>query len=163
MIVVSDSSVLIHLAAIGHLELLKVKFGEVIVPKAVWREVVVDGEGRPGADEVRQASWIKMHEVHSRPLVITLTQHLDDGESEAIALAVEAEADLVLLDERDARNAAEALGLDILGVIGILIWAKRENLIQSLKDAIVQLRQITGFRLSDRLYTTVLAAAGEDG
>ena len=56
MVVVSNSSVLINLVLIGRLELLNRKFGEVIIPQAVWREVVVDGTGKPGAKEVEQGS-----------------------------------------------------------------------------------------------------------
>ena len=93
---------------------------------------------------------------------MSIAQHLDDGEAEVIALALEMNATLALLDEKDARDIAEALGVEILGVIGILIWAKRELLIPNLKNEILRLRQIRGFRISVELYRLALAAVGED-
>ncbi len=161
MIVISNSSALINLVIIGRLDLLREKFGEIIVPQAVWQEVVIEGAGKPGAKEVERANWIRVEEVTNKPLVQLLEQKLDDGESEAIALALEVGADLVLLDERDARDTAESLGLDILGVIGILIWAKKKGLILSLQDELDQLRNVAKFRFNDKLYRRVLAEVGE--
>ena len=57
---VSNSSVLISLSLIGRLELLRDKFGKIYIPKAVWKEVVVDSEGEPGSEEVRKANWMKL-------------------------------------------------------------------------------------------------------
>ncbi|RKY81776.1 DUF3368 domain-containing protein [candidate division KSB1 bacterium] len=161
VIVISNSSALINLVIIGRLDLLREKFGEIIVPQAVWQEVVIEGAGKPGAKEVERANWIRVEEVTNKPLVQLLEQKLDDGESEAIALALEVGADLVLLDERDARDTAESLGLDILGVIGILIWAKKKGLILSLQDELDQLRNVAKFRFNDKLYRRVLAEVGE--
>ena len=161
MIVISNSSALINLVIIGRLGLLREKFGEIIVPQAVWQEVVIEGAGKPGAKEVERANWIRVEEVTNKPLVQLLEQKLDDEESEAIALALEVGADLVLLDERDARDTAESLGLDILGVIGILIWAKKKGLILSLQDELDQLRNVAKFRFNDELYRRVLAEVGE--
>ena len=161
MIVISNSSALINLVIIGRLDLLREKFGEIIVPQAVWQEVVIEGAGKPGAKEVERANWIRVEEVTNKPLVQLLEQKLDDGESEAIALALEVGADLVLLDERDARDTAESLGLDILGVIGILIWAKKKGLILSLQDELDQLRNVAKFRFNDKLYRRALAEVGD--
>ena len=161
MIVISNSSALINLVIIGRLDLLREKFGEIIVPQAVWQEVVIESAGKPGAKEVERANWIRVEEVTNKPLVQLLEQKLDDGESEAIALALEVGADLVLLDERDARDTAESLGLDILGVIGILIWAKKKGLILSLQDELDQLRNVAKFRFNDKLYRRALAEVGE--
>ena len=78
MVVISNSSPLINLSIIGRLNLLERKFSEIIIPEAVWREVVVDGVGKPGTKEVEQAGWIKVHDVKDRELVISLKQYLDD-------------------------------------------------------------------------------------
>ena len=161
MIVVSNSSALINLVILGELSLLREKFGQIVIPQAVWQEVVVEGSGKPGAKEVEEASWIRVDSVRDRPFVQLLKQTLDEGESEAIALALEVGADLVLLDERDARDTAEDLGLDMLGVVGILIWAKREGWIPSLKDTLSQLRKVAKFRFSDKLYHRALAEVDE--
>ena len=161
MLVVSNSSVLINLAIIGPLEILKRKFSEIMVPRAVWQEVVVEGMGKPGAKEVDESAWIKVKDINEKLLVTSLSQHLDDGESEAIALALEIGANLVLLDERDARETAEAFGLELLGTIGILIWAKKEGLIPNLKAELDRLMNIAKFWVSRELYKRVLAEAGE--
>lgn len=161
MVVISNSSPLINLSIIGRLNLLERKFSEIIIPEAVWREVVVDGVGKPGTKEVEQAGWIKVHDVKDRKLVISLKQYLDDGESEAIALALEMGAGLVLLDERDARDTADAFGLNVLGVIGILVWASKNQLIPALKDELNLLQEVARFRFSGELYRRALVEVGE--
>ena len=161
MVVISNSSPLINLSIIGRLDLLKSKFSEIMIPQAVWREVVVDGVGKPGAKEVERARWIKVQDVKDRNLVISLERYLDDGESETIALALEMGADLVLLDERDARDTADAFGLSILGVIGILVWARKKQLIPTLKDELIRLQEVARFRFSGELYRRALVEVGE--
>ncbi len=106
MHVVSNSSPLINLARIGKLTLLRELFGVLIVPDAVWQEVVVEGAGQPGADEVRSAAWIQRQAVMNTQLVQALQQDLDAGEAEAIALSLELGADLLLMDENLGRQTA---------------------------------------------------------
>jgi hypothetical protein len=89
VIVVSDASALINLARIGELDLLRRLYSGLVIPQAVWREVVVEGAGQPGADEVDAASWIEAKEVTNEHLVRALRQDLDAGEAEAIVLALE--------------------------------------------------------------------------
>jgi len=154
--VVSDASVLINLARIGELDLLRQLYGAVLIPKAVWREVVVEGAGQPGAGQVEAASWIETHSVVNAPLVRALQQDLDAGEAEAIALALEMEADLLLMDERLGRETARHLGLRYVGLIGVLITAKRKGLIDTVKPYLDELREVAGFYVSDALYARVL-------
>jgi len=104
VITVSNSSPIINLARIGKLDLLRQIFGTVTVPDAVWREVVVDGAGQAGARDVEQASWIRRATVKNRDLVRALQQELDEGESEAIALACETQGSLLLMDENLGRE-----------------------------------------------------------
>ena len=133
----------------------------VVLPPAVWREVVQEGAGRVGAKEVEAAQWITVQAVSQQGLARTLQRILEDGEAEAIALAHEIKADVVLLDERDARREAVRLGLSVLGTIGILVWAKRSRLLSSLKDALDALRTKAGFRIAPALYDRVLREVGE--
>ena len=91
-----------------------------------------------------------------------LERELHKGESETIALAAEMHADLVFLDESDARMVARILGLKISGVIGILIKAKLAGKIPSLRDELDRLREDAGFWIGDDLYHRVLKAAGEE-
>ena len=116
MNVVSNSSILISLARIGKLDLLRQLYVEIIVPEAVWDEVVVKGSGYSGAEEVRTSSWIKIKTVSNKHLVEALRQHLGAGESEAIALALEIKADLLLMDEHLGRETARHFGLRYIGL-----------------------------------------------
>ena len=104
----------------GNLTCLQL-YSEVHIPEAVWQEVVVDGAGQPGSTEVENAEWIKRHQVSDTRLVHSLLQYLDEGESEAIALAVELKAELLIIDERLGRDTARHFGLNFTGLIGLLV------------------------------------------
>jgi predicted nucleic acid-binding protein len=113
MIVVSNTSPLTNLSAIGHFDLLHHLFGEIFIPEGVWSELNAKGKRWPGSLEVENSAWIFRKLVHDQPLVTALERDLDQGEAESIALAIDLKADLVLLDEREARHAARRLGLSI--------------------------------------------------
>jgi hypothetical protein len=161
VIVVSDSSPLINLAAVGHFEVLKHLFSTVLIPPAVYREVVEAGEGRAGVEDVLNAPWIQEVPVRNQSFADVLKRELDAGEAEAIALALEQEANIVLLDERQGRRRAEAFGLRITGVAGLLIEAKRQELLKEVGPVLMALRDEAGFWMSDHLYHEVLVLAGE--
>ena len=112
MVVVADSSPLIYLSRLGVLDLLAVVFGDVVVPRAVWNEVVERRPSAPGLDALRQATWIRVVDGPS-PLVDI---GLDPGETAAILLAEELRADLLLIDERIGRRVAEARGIAVRGI-----------------------------------------------
>lgn len=154
--VVSNSSALINLARIGKLALLRDLYVEVCIPEAVWQEAVVKGEGQAGANEIKAAVWIKALRVKNAELVKALRQELDPGESEAIALALETQAELLLMDERLGRDTARHLGLPFTGLIGLLVEAKRKGLISSIRQELDALRDIAGFRIADSLYWRIL-------
>ena len=156
MSVVSNASALINLARIGKLTLLRDLYGELIVPEAVWQEVVVEGTGQPGANEVESATWIKTQAATNRQLVSALQQDLDMEEAETIALTLEIGAELLLMDEHLGRETARHLGLRYVGLIGVLIEAKRRGLIRVVKTHLDALRDIAGFRVVDALYVRVL-------
>lgn len=86
---------------------------------------------------------------------------IDVGEAEAIRLAVELKADLLLMDERRGRALATTYGLNMIGLLGLLLQAKQNSLIASVKGPMDQLINIADFRVSRHLYSTVLQAAGE--
>jgi len=160
--VISNASVLIGLSSIGMLLLLRERFPEgILVPEAVWREVVDEGAERPGAREVSAANWIKVQKVKDKRMVGLLRAELDEGEAEAIALAHEVGADVVLLDERDARRAAMRMGRKVLGTVGILVWGKQTGKLVSLREQLDAMRSQGKFRISQRLYDRVLREAGE--
>lgn len=161
MVVVSDSSPLISLAAVKQLSLLADVFGPIMVPDTVWEEVTARGARRPGAAEVAGADWIKRHAVAESSVGTLLKQELDAGEAAALALALQQEADVVLLDERRARKRATDLGLAVVGTLGVLLAAKRQGYLQALRLMLDGLRYEVGMWLSDMLYREILIQAGE--
>ena len=114
-IVISNASPIINLAIIGRLNLLKTIWGKIYVPEAVWKEVVIDGEDKAEVAEIKKVDWIIVEKVRNHNLTLLLMQNLDKGEAEAIALAIEKNADIILLDETDAREAADIYELLSLG------------------------------------------------
>ncbi|MBK8985813.1 MAG: DUF3368 domain-containing protein [Chloroflexi bacterium] len=161
MKVVSNASPLINLARIGQLDLLPRIFGRLFIPEAVWQEVVVEGQGQPGAEEIRLANWIERKSVTNYDLVHSLRQELDPGEAEAIALAVEFKADWLLMDERLGRQTAQHFGLGYVGIIGILQVAKQRGELTALHPLLCELRDLAGFRISSLLWEQALRDAGE--
>jgi len=159
--VISNSSPLMNLAIIGQLDLVKTLFGRVLVPQEVWHELTVAGKGKPGSTLIRQAEWIERVELEHHTLYPLLRKDLDDGEAAAIALAVEKQADLILLDETDARNVAELYRIPKTGVIGILTRAKQHHLIQEVKPLVDALKTQANFWIQPRLYDAILKKEGE--
>jgi predicted nucleic acid-binding protein len=158
--VVSNSGPLIAFAALGKLDLLRQLFGRVCIPGAVFDEVVVRGRGLPGSGEVDAANWIETHRVRDGFSVNLLREELDAGESEAIVLAQELGASLVLIDDGVARRKTQRLGLRVVGTLGVLLMCKEAGLIAQVQPVLEQLRQ-TDFRMSLRVYREVLLKAGE--
>ena len=129
MIVVADSSPLISLARIGKLHLLEAVFGRVVVPQAVWDEVVLDGAQRAGASTLTSMNWIEVRAVdRAQPMLRVMEMSLHRGEAEAIALAHELRPSMLLIDEKMGRAMARHFGLSITGIIGVLIAVKRRGL-----------------------------------
>ena len=85
---------------------------------------------------------------------------IDDGEAASIILAVEEDAGLIILDDKDARKIAEKLGLKIMGTAGILLLAKKKGIIEEIKPILEEMRT-SGFYLSDSIIKIVLREAGE--
>ena len=126
--VVSNSGPLITLATIGRLALLEALFKEIAVPQAVHDEVVVHGSGEPGSAEISAAPWIRVYQVQDKLAVNLLQESLGAGESEAIVLAQELHAGLVLIDDALARRKASHIELRLTGTLGILLIAKDAGL-----------------------------------
>ncbi len=161
MIVASNTSPLTNLAAIGQFDLLHQLYGDLHIPEAAWAELNAGGMTWPGRDEVATAAWVQRQDVQNTTAVTALLDDLDRGEAEAIVLALELGADIVLLDETDGRHHAQRLGLRVVGVIGTLQAAKHIGLIEHVRPHLDALRAVAGFYISDALYDYVLQAVKE--
>jgi uncharacterized protein len=159
-IVISDTTAIIHLSRIRALHLLKDLYGEIIIPEAVYDELLRNGRSQPGAFEVTNASWIKVEPVRNPAVVHKLRAGLDLGESEAIALAIEKNADVLIIDEVAGRSVARQLGQRIIGMVGILLLAKKDGIIAEIWTYLDALDR-TGFRLSKQVRDVALSQAGE--
>lgn len=155
---ISNTSPILNLAIVGQLDLLRQQFGQILIPPAVLNELKVDEE-RPGSLVIRRAiadEWIQVQPISNQALVQLLRQTLDGGEAEAISLTVELQADWLLLDERDARKVAKSLGLQVTGVLGILLRAKQSGALSSLQSVINNLTQKADFRIAPDLLAKIL-------
>ncbi len=161
MIVVCNTSPLTSLAAIGQFDLLRNLYSTLHIAEAVWDELNAKGKRWPGRDDVAAADWIERHTVQNQALVRALRRDLDRGEAESIALALDLDADLVVMDEKEGRHAAQRQGLCVIGVVGILLEAKAQKHIQELRPYLDALRQTAGFHLSNAVYERALELANE--
>lgn len=163
MIVISDTSVITNLAAIQHLLLLPQLYRQVIIPEAVYRELADIDPPVPGTLEAQTADWLQVKQVTELSVVQRLQNEarLDLGESEAIALVLELKANLLLIDERCGRAEADRLGVRITGLLGILVEAKRKNLIATVKPLIDAMISTSEFRVSPALYNQILDMVDE--
>jgi predicted nucleic acid-binding protein len=155
MIVVADTTPLNYLVLIGHVDLLPLLYGEVMIPPAVRDELLDPESPVPVRRWIESPpSWLLIRAAapeHPRPL------HLDAGESEAIALAEEIKADYLAMDERAGRLEASRRGLEVIGTLGILKIAHSEGFID-LKETIARL-SLTNFHASADLLKRVLDEA----
>ncbi|NEU79612.1 DUF3368 domain-containing protein [Nostoc sp. UIC 10630] len=162
MIIVSDTSPINNFAAINHLHLLQQLYGTVLIPEAVYRELTDPNFPVAGAIEVQTFIWIQTCPVQDRTLVEALSNELDIGEAEAIALALEMKADQVLIDERRGRMVAASLNLRYTGILGILVEAKSQRLISAVKPLLDALINQAGFWVAEPLYKRVLQLVDEN-
>jgi len=145
-IVIADTSCFILLDKIGELELLKSLFGHVITTSIIAKEF--------GAD---LPEWVKIRSV--KDLIFQYTLDIDAGEASAIALAVESEPSLLILDDNKGRKAARKLNLNVTGTLGLFLKAKQIGLISSVAPVIAKI-QLTNFRYSDAVLEEILLLAG---
>ena len=161
MIIVSDTSPINNLAAINQLHLLYQLYGNVLIPDAVYRELTDPSFPVAGATEVQTLDWIQTRVIADRTIVDSLSNELDPGEAEAIALAIEVQADQVLIDERRGRQVAARLNLGYIGLLGILVEAKHVGLVTEVKPLLDALVNQAGFWIAAPLYSSVLQLVDE--
>jgi len=147
--VISDTSSLIALESIMELELLQKMFREIYITDEIQKEF---GSKLP--------SWIKVKKLHDRTMLQVITLELDLGEASGIALALEMPDSLLIIDEKKGRNYANRLGINMIGILGVLIRAKEKGIIETLKPILNKLNDCD-FRMSEKLVNDVLKRVGE--
>ena len=152
--VVSDTSPLLNLAFIDRLQLLEKQFGEVKMPRQVWNEVLEGQKGVEKLENLKNKGFLQEVEVEEDGLFHELFKDLDRGESAAIKYAVENNADMILLDEKEARQTARRHDLETTGVIGVLLKAHKKGN-TDLKDELEKLKS-HGFYISNKLEKQLL-------
>lgn len=150
--VIVNSTPLIALSIVGRLDLLRTMFDEVIVADSVYQETVMQGQGKPGANELERADWIQVRIPHAQSALPPALLGLDPGELDTILLAQELQADWVLIDEKLGRRVAQALGVPVQGTLGILLAAYHTaQLTREDAEATVRTLRHSTVRLSSQL------------
>ena len=159
MIFVSNSGPIISFARAYRLEILRRVLKEIIVPEAVYEEIVMNGENKPGAEEIGNEEWVKKERIKDRYEVEQLPSNLGIGEREAIVLSRELRATL-LIDDRSARKEAEKRGIVCFGSLRVLKEAKEKGFIRAVNPIGDELRK-AGLRIKNSLYQKFLQEIGE--
>jgi len=163
MRMVSNTSPIWNLASIERLDLLHDQCPEVLIPPEVFAELQL-GSGYPATTRIQEAldtQWIQVKPLKSQHLKYALMLEVDQGEAAAIALALECKITRIIIDEADGRAAAKALGLQPTGILGILLRAKHEGKLESVKHDMERLRHEAGFFIAESLFQRILVDAGE--
>lgn len=147
--IISDTSCLILLEKIGELEVLHQLFGTITTTQEVANEY-----GLP------LPHWFEIKHPIDKDYLKIIEQTVDKGEASAIALAVETENSLLIIDEQKGRKLAKELGLPFTGTMGILLEAKFAGILPSIKPILLRIRS-TNFRISEQLELLLLKKAGE--
>jgi predicted nucleic acid-binding protein len=160
---VSNTSPISNLAIIGQLDLLREQFGKVWIPQAVFAESdsIAHVRARQLILQAIENGWLLVHEAADIHVVNLLLSDLHRGEAEAIALALEMKADLLLIDERDGRRVARESGLTVRGILGVLLRAKKTGRLTAIKPSIENLKNDARFFITPDLEKSILTEAGE--
>jgi predicted nucleic acid-binding protein len=158
MIIVADSSPLIHFAVLNRMELLNRVFENLKVPEAVFREVTVFD--KPHSQVIQEYLKDRVVPVKNLNAVRILQNEIGPGEAEAIGLALEMCLTHILMDDHRGRKAAQANGLQPIGTIGVLLEAKKCGYLDSVRLCLDILTD-KGMRISAPLYAKALQLSGE--
>lgn len=163
MLVVSNTSPVSNLAVIGRLDVLRRQFTTIRIPEAVRCGLarLDHGAGRRAIERACAEGWLVVEKLVTRNLANVLSSSLDPGESEAIALAVEHRAGLLVMDETASRAMARNLEVSITGTLGLLLKERRMGRILSMAGEMDRLVDDAGFFLSPKVRQAFLVAAGE--
>ncbi len=161
MIIVSDTSPISNLILIERLDILQKLFSDVIVPPAVDSEIRALKELGKNIREYETAEWIRVSEPSNQQKVNSLKIKLDEGEAQAIALALELKCDLLLMDERIGTRIAREQGLQTVGLVGVLLKAKQQNIVPKVHPVLKELKTKAGFWLGSDLEKAIVEESDE--
>ncbi|MEO1216517.1 MAG: DUF3368 domain-containing protein [Bacteroidota bacterium] len=160
LVVISDTSVISNFLHLGQLHILQKLYRQVYIPQAVYEEINQLSQDLDYIPPFQHADWVSVKSPSDSDQVVRLLDVLDRGEAEAIVLALEMEADFLLVDELLGRQEARKQGISIVGTLGILLKAKEEKIIEEimpLMDILIE----KGFWIGKELYEQVLDLANE--
>jgi predicted nucleic acid-binding protein len=158
-IVVSNTSPLLYLYQVGHIDLLRELYGRIRIPSAVRMELQTGAEQGVAVPDASALGWID-EQVLSDRILLPAVVDLGPGEAEAIALALSSPDSLLILDDRLGRRIARLSGVTYTGTLGVLLKAKQVGLLPSVAPVIEQLQETT-MHLTPELIEMVLKDAGE--
>ncbi len=156
--VVSNTTPIISLLKLNRLDLLKQLYKQIYIPNAVFNEIEA-GKEKGFYKDLSSISWINIIEINDK-ISVKYFLDLDSGEAEAIVLATELKADLIIIDEKLGRFHAKHANLKVSGTIGILLKAKALGLIEELKPLLIELTDKNVW-ISEKLKREILEKAGE--
>jgi hypothetical protein len=162
MIVVSNTSPLSAFLHINRLDILQNAFGTILIPEAVLFELQKEQKFTHDIQTLLTTEFIKVLKVKNRNAHPHLSTILDPGETEAIQLAIEQEADLILMDEKEGRNEANKIGIKVMGVLGVLAFAKKKGYISEVKPLLSQITKQANFWVAPSLIDDFLKSLGEN-
>jgi predicted nucleic acid-binding protein len=158
---ICDTTLLLYLGRVDQAQLLPALFEAVSIPKQVALELDMGRLMRPDTINPRQLEWVTIAHVSQSDIDTLPPNRLGIGEQAVIAYARSNPNCKVGLDDRQARLLAEQMGLSVIGTIGVLLKAKRANLIPAVRPLLDAVR-LEGFYLSNDLYQEALRLAGEE-
>lgn len=158
--VIVNSTPLIALCHVDHLDILKKLYGEVTIPEAVYREISVKEDSACKRDVENARDWLHIEKIQNEMAKTMYKTQLHDGEVEVMILAKELGADLVVIDDQNAKKHAKYLGLPVTGTLGILIKAKQQGIIPELKPLLDTMVQ-KNIYMKDSLIKMCLEQVGE--
>ena len=161
-LVVADTGPLIGLARIGQLSVIKILYKSITIPPRVLEELRISSD-RPGSRALSEAisdGWINIISPKKTRAADILSLLLDAGEAEAIQLVLEKKAHLLIIDDRRGREISLNRGIRIIGTGGVLITAKKADILENVKPVLDELSN-AGYRLSEELCNRIIELAGE--
>lgn len=156
--IIVNSTPLIVLGNIGYLWILKEMYGEIIIPRAVYDEVTVHND--VASNLLKSERWIKVDDSVVGADRKMYRARLHAGEVEVMILAQEQAADMVIIDDNEAKKTAKYLGLNVTGTLGVLMTARKKDMISSLEEVLEKLENV-GFYIGDELKENILRLVGE--